>query len=79
MGERLTDTELADAFAHARGSLRLTAALAELVERRAADLSKPEISLIDYALDHLSVNRWGDQLAEIEVLREKLAAHGGKT
>lgn len=34
MGERLTDAELDEAFAQARGSLRLTAALSELKEVR---------------------------------------------
>lgn len=34
MGERLTDTELDEAFAQAHGSLRLTAALSELKEVR---------------------------------------------
>jgi hypothetical protein len=43
---RRTDTELADAFGHAHGSLRLTAALVELVERRAADLSDVDIAAL---------------------------------
>jgi hypothetical protein len=45
--ERLTDTELDEAFDYAHGSLRLTAALSELRERRAADLQVDDYEAVN--------------------------------
>lgn len=45
---RLTDQELDEAFDYAHGSLRLTAALSELRERRAADLTAQDVEALHY-------------------------------
>jgi hypothetical protein len=68
MSTRLTDAELDEAFDYAHGSLRLTAALSELRERRAQNLSPADLALIDRALgvltsDHNSVDH--EAIAEL--------------
>ena len=48
MGERLTDDEIDEALQIAKSlsSLRLTAAVAELKERRAADLTSEDVEVL---------------------------------
>jgi hypothetical protein len=48
---RLTDAELDEAMAYAHGSLRLTAALAELKERRALDMTDRDCELLRIVRD----------------------------
>jgi hypothetical protein len=50
-GARLTDAELDEAFEYAHGSLRLTAALAELKERRKQDRYLMEIERLADVID----------------------------
>jgi hypothetical protein len=48
---RLTDAELDEAFSYACGSLRLTAALVELKERRAAAPTQDELDVLRVVRD----------------------------
>ncbi|MGE0206148.1 MAG: hypothetical protein AB7E70_19505 [Hyphomicrobiaceae bacterium] len=48
---RLTDQELEEAFDYAHGSLRMTAALSELRERRAADLTAQDVEALSYFVE----------------------------
>lgn len=55
MSERLTDEEIDEALQIAKSlnSLRLTAAVAELKERRAADLTAGDVEALKDAAGHL--------------------------
>jgi hypothetical protein len=50
---RLTDAELDEASEYARGSLRMTAIIAELRERRAADLTAEDLAALKFARDRV--------------------------
>ena len=64
---RLSDEELTEAFAYAHGSLRLTAALSELKERRAADLSAEDRSALNFALSVVKANTFDDSIQAYRV------------
>lgn len=92
MTARLTDEELAEAFDIARGllSLKLTAAVAELQARRAADLSAEDVEALRYmkcfaeevhgsAREH-GLEREHIDIAEraLDVIDRIIASGGGK-
>ncbi len=81
---RLTDEELVEAFDYAHGSLRLTAALSELRERRAADLTADEREVLEWlrlhlaaAVEHPEAQAIDIKLAALATL-DRLIAGGGK-
>jgi hypothetical protein len=76
---RLTDEELTEAFEYAHGSLRLTAALSELRERRKRDLTTEEREALKFAHDFIveeggNHGRWERAAAVLS----KLLGQGGK-
>lgn len=84
MGDRLTDAELEEAFAQAHGSLRLTAALSELRDRRAADLDATERveaeRFVAWAVDDLEVAEdpaWAPLFAGARAVRKLLGGRDG--